>query len=300
MTAVAKQVQYFKGITNFGVLGILPIMPGISLKIPENYAIPPIIGNYCQLNFGQGFISPSLECDFVFRDVANELMTPSGSLGSPSGLFDFLQLRTNDAAYDCLSIGDITIQPSGLSDGFVLQSAKLGAVSISCSKGGEIQIHASFMGAAVIPQTTLLTFTGWSTANIMRFKNVNFAAPADNQIWEFGLSYSNDLSPDMSLNNSEFPANQLGGLPTASFNASMQINSRLNVPDNGTFPAPANPAALSFQIVGTYRTLTFNAPNPINNVKRNRTISAPRVMQPYNAILLGSSSFDRPCTFVIA
>jgi hypothetical protein len=300
MTAVATQVQFFKAIIQYGVMGVLETMPNITLNVPENYAIPPMIGNYCQLNFGQGFINPSLEVDLVFRDTSTGLMAASGSLASPGGLFDYLLLRTNDAAYDTLSIGDITVQPSGVSDGFVLKNAKVGAVSLSCSKGGEIQCHVSFMGAAVITQSTALTFTGWSTANILRFKNVNFTSPLDNQVWEFGFSYSNNLAPDMSLNGSEFPASQLGGMPTASFNANMQINSRNYAPNNGTFPAPTTPTALGFTIVGTTRTLTFNAPNPINNVGRSRSIQAPRIMQAYNATLLGATSFGLPCSIVVA
>lgn len=300
MTAVATQSQFFKGIVSYGALGVIPTLAGVTLNVPENYAIPPIIGNYVQFSFGQGFINPSLEVDFVFRDVAGELMTPtSGNFTAPTSFFDYAHLRSNDSAYDLASIGNITIQPTGTADAFVMTGAKISAYSMSCSKGGEISLHVSFVGTGLATLSTALVATAWSNANVLRFKNVNFASPMDNQVWEFGYSYSNNVSPDMCLNGSEFPAAQNGGMPTANFNMSTQIKT-VNRPDNGTFPVPGSLATISFTIAGTYATLTMLGPNPINNVKRNRTIQAPRIMQAYAATLLGGTGFGLPATVVIA
>ena len=299
MTTTAAQRQFYKGVITFGALGNIPCLPGVSLSVPENYAIPPIIGNYWQWNFGQGFINPTLDVSFVFRDVATELMTPtSGSVSAPTSFFDYAHQRSNDGAHDVPTIGNITIQPSGIADALVLQNAKIASYQMSCSKGGEIVIHASFVGTGIATIGSPLTFTGWSNANIMRFKNVTFASPMDNQVWEFGYNFSNNMTPNMALNGSEFPADQNAGMQTASFNMSTQI-ATVNRPDNGTFPVPGSLTPLSFIIAGTTKTLTFNAPNPINNSKRSRQIAAGRVMQASQYTLLGGDGISSPPVSIV-
>lgn len=286
MPAVVPQSAFYKSIIQLGTLGTIPVLPGITLNVNENYAVPPIIGNYWQYSFGQGFINPTLECSLVFRDVAGEVMTQA--------FWDAVLARSNDFSHDTPSIGDITFQdPDG--SGFILRNAKFASVSLSCSKGAEISLNCSFAGTNVDPITTPLAFAGWSNANIMRFKNVDFGGSLQAQVWEWGLSFSNNLTPNMALNGSEFPADQNAGMMTASFNMSTQIRTA-NRPDNGVFPAPAFAALQPIQIIiaGTTKTLTFFMQNPVNNTKRMRQIAAGRVMQPSSYALLGGSSTGSP------
>ena len=300
MTTTAAQRQFYKGIVSYGALGVLPTLPGVSLNVNENYAIPPIIGNYWQWNFGQGFINPTLETSFVFRDVSTELMTPSSTGTTPANFFDYAHMRSNDGAHDVASIGNITIQPSGTGDALVLMNAKIASYQMSCSKGGEIVIRASFVGTGVTTLGTALTFAGWSNANILRFKNVSFASPLDNQVWEWGYNFSNNMTPCMALNGSEFPADQNAGMQTASMNISTQI-ATTNRPDNGTFPVPGTLAPIVVIIAGTTKTLTATFPNPINNTKRNRQIASGRVMQASQYTLLGGDGISSsPANIVIA
>lgn len=299
MTAVARQMQWYRAIIHFGAtLGYLPVLPGISLNVNENFAVPPIMSNYWSFSVGQGFINPTLNCSIVFRDSATELLKPSGAAGSPANFWDFAHMRSNDGAHDAYTLGDITIQqPDG--SGFILRNAKIADYSLSCSKaGGDINVSASFVGTSVDPLGTPLVFPGWSNANVVRFKNVQFAPPLDNQVFEFGCSYSNQMSPNMALNGSEFPAEQNAGMQSANFNMSTQIGTQ-NRPDNGTFPPPATLATIQFSIAGSAHTGVWTAANPINNTRRSRNFSPPRLMQQSQYILLGGDSETLPPLSVV-
>ena len=284
MTAIPGQLQFYK---NFVVVNgvTLPALPGVSLSLPENYSIPPILGSYWQLTVGQGFINPSVDVSFVIRDVAGEVMS--------QGFWDMFHARTNDYSHDTTDIGDLVIWMADGTSGFILKNSKADSYSLSVSKGASISLNCHFVGSHVVPATVAPTFAGWSRANELRFNSIAFASPLDSQVFEAGLTYSNNHTPNMALDGTEFPAAQNAGMMTASMNISTQITTA-NRPDNGTFPSPSVLTPIQFQIVGSTKTATFLMPNPINNTKRSRQINTGRVMQGSNYILLGGNGITSP------
>jgi hypothetical protein len=309
--AGVPQTQWYKAVVliNGSMYACKP--EGTRLNCPKNYQVPAIIGNFWQLNFGEGIRQPMVDVSFVVRNKSNEVMNPA--------FFSMFHTRTNDAA------NDTTALTSGITfwngrQGFVLNNAKADSYTIGCSSGDQVRLSARFVGSTLTPLTTTPVYsTAFDRANILVFKYLTFLGTLANVVWNFNLTFSNNHSPNIPLNGTEFPVDQNAGMQTASFNYTVQAATQAanfatggatnpffnsawgQVPDNGLVPPPATPETVAFQITGTdfgttpvpfTRTFTLN--NPIDNTPDDIDVPQSRVMKQHSLVCLGGDGNTIP------
>jgi hypothetical protein len=278
---------------------------GTRLQCPKNFQVPPIIGNFWQLNYGEGLRNPMVDCSMVVRNKSNEVMSPT--------FFNYFHTRTNDAAFDTLPLTSGITFWNGRS-GFVLNNAKADSYTVGCASGDQIRISARFVGSTLTPITAIPAYaTAFDRANILVFKYLTFLAGLSNVVWNFNLTFSNNHSPNVPLNGTEFPADQNAGMQTVGFNFMVQAatqnplllqnatstnpfytSSYGTVPDNAAFPPPSSPTTIAFQIAGsdygaspTPFTRTFTLNNPIDNTPDDMDIPQGRVMRQHQYLCMG-------------
>lgn len=255
---MSAQTQFYKSWIVFGGLNI-PIYPGAQLNIPRNYAIPPIVGNYWQFNYGDGFVNPTIDVQIAIRDVATEALS-----------LNFLNLfmtRSADVAHDTSALTGGIVFYNGRR-AIQLLGAKADSFSIGSSKGDDIRFSARFCGTGIAATTAPLT-PAWSNANILRFNKGTFAGALAGILWRYDLSFGNNHNPDMSLDGTTGPANQNAGMMTVGFNVMAQA-----VDD--TAVSAVTSAALT--IAGANVSRTFTLPNLLCETPDNTGITAPRNM----------------------
>lgn len=309
--AGVPMTQFYKAVVliNGSTYAVRP--EGTRLQCPKNYQVPAIIGNYWQLNFGEGIRQPMVDVNFIVRNKSNEVMNPA--------FFSMFHTRTNDAAHDTTALaGGITFWNGR--QGFVLNNAKADSYTIGCASGDYIRLSARFVGSTITPITTTPTFTtAMDRANVLVFKYLSFLSGFSNVVWNFNLTFSNNHSPNIPLNGTEFPVDQNAGMQTARFSSTVQAATQAakfatggatnpfynssfgTVPDNGQNPPPASPDTIAFQITGTDYganptpfTRTFTLNNPIDNTPDDLDIPQGRVMKGHDYICLGGDGQSTP------
>ena len=268
------QTQFFKSIILIGG-NPYPCQPTCSLTVPKNFIVPMIIGNNWQFNYAEGLQQPVVDVNLVVRDVAGEV------LGST--FLNYFLTRTSDAAFDTSAIA------SGLDfwdgrTGFNMAGVKADSFSISGSKGQPIQMTARFCGTSISALGSAPTFTSWNNKNLLTFKHVNFAGALADIVWQFGISYANNHTPDLSLNGTNYAAAQNAGVPTAGLNIMVQAAD--SAPNNN--PVPVSLTAIQASIVGANVTRNLILNNAIDNTENNRAVGAGRVMRPHSYQCLGA------------
>jgi hypothetical protein len=287
-----------------GTLGgspaVYPAMPGMNFGLPKNFIIPPILGNYAQFNYTEGFQQPTMDVQMVPRDVASEVFG--------STFLNYFLTRSGTAAYDTSAIsGGITFW-NGY-EGYQFLGAKADSFTVSCQKGqSPIQFSTRWLGTTVNYITGWTSgYTGpaaWALQNLLGFANVNATDTTGtpilpSQIWQFAISFANNHTPDMSLNNSVFPAAQNAGMPTAGMQFRTQV-ALGNVPDNNptqfTGGSPNAPVTVSIVVTGTNQSRTFTLNNPIDQARNNRSVPATRVFRDHTYTSLAATSTGMPLT----
>lgn len=299
---MTAQTQWYRSAIVFGYLGVLPTYPGAMLECPENFAIPPLMGNYWAVNYGPGLKQPFLTCQFAIRDTsADDILagTVGGNYNSPAGLLDYLFSRSNDCAHNTPSLG--TMEFWDCRSRVVMENAKADAFQLSGSKGSDMLLSVRFCGTSCDMDTTTPTgltgFTGWHDANILRFPSVNFTDEFEDIVWSFNMSYTNSHNPDLSLEGSEFPSSCDAGQKVASMALVVQAADGLSNSQNGPV---ANGGDINLQISGTGRSLTLTMPNVLNTTPRNRSIAIPRTMRAYQYYCLGGDGTTIPPLYLSA
>jgi hypothetical protein len=265
--------QFYKSVLLIGSTPI-PAYPGATLRCDKNWAIPPIIGNYWQWNYGIGFRQPVVDINLVVRDKAGEALSAS--------FLNMFTTRSADAAHDTTAITG-GIQYWDGRTGFTMNGAKADSFSISCAKGEDIQMSVRFVGTTITALGSAPVVSAWDNTQILRFKGVNLGSAMTDKIWRFGLSFSNNHSPDMSLNGSEFPAAQNAGMMTVGFNC------RAQAADAAAIEAldASGPFAQTVVITGSTKTCTFTLNGLLANNPSDRVITVPRNMRDYVWSCLG-------------
>lgn len=281
------QTPFYAAVLLFGNTAI-PVLPGAQLTCPENWDVPPIVGNRWHFNYGDGFLQPTLDVSYVIRDKAGEALS--------STLLNYFLTRTNDVAHDTLPITNGVTLWDGRA-GFRLVGAKADSFSISCAKGQPIQFSARFVGFGdMVELTSAPAFTPWDATRVLRFNAINFNGNLAAKVWRFGLSFSNNHAMDMSLNGSRFAVNCNAGMMTAGLQLSMQGEAAGNIPPSGE--------PVEFTVTGGTnggsRLLTATANNPLLMNGRNRAVTAPRIMRDYSFDLLGGTSTTVPPLSVVS
>ncbi len=268
------QVQFYKSAFFIGDTA-MPAYPGARISCPKNWEIPPIIGNYWQLNYGDGLRMPTVEVQLPIRDKAGEALS--------STIFGYAHTRGANVAHDVSAITGSTYNGVAFWDGFsgwVLTGAKLDSYTIGCSKGSDIRFNLRFCGNGITAIGSTPTYAGWDTSKLLRFNAVTFGSPIVGKPWNFDLSFSNNCNPNLSLDGTQFPEEMNAGMQTAGLQMLFQAQDT----------APADATAVAITITGTSRTCVFTANNPLYNDPDSRAITPPRNMRQHSATLLGANA----------
>jgi hypothetical protein len=278
--------QFYKAICNIGG-NQYPVLPTAQFTMPKNFIIPPVIGNYWQWNFAEGFQQPSVDLVFLCRD--------KGSLGSLSEVLsttflNYWLTRTSDAAHDTTAIGSGVAFWDGRS-GFTLGGAKAESFTLSGAKGQLLQFTGRFLFNSITPLGAAPSFTAWDNSAPLIGKNVTFDGNFANEAWNFGLSFANNHTPDMSMDGTNLPTDNNAGLMTAGLNVTAQA-ALLTFPDNN--PVPGSLTAINITITGANGTRVFTINNPINQTPNNRAVPLGRVMRQHSYVAIGGNGQTTP------
>lgn len=174
----------------------VPVLPNASFSCPQNWALPPTVGNMWQYDYGQGLRQPVIDISLVVRD--NYSVATGSTEALAASFFANFLTRTPDNSYDSIYIGagggpppPIGAAPGGSygtldvtdgitfwdgASGFQMTGAKAASFTISTSKGDDLRFTCRFMGTGIHPiaQTGVGTnlfkvtdgsLTGSTTAN---------------------------------------------------------------------------------------------------------------------------------------
>ena len=272
---------YYKGILQIGGLNI-PCYPGASFAVPKNWQVPQVIGNYWAYHYTSGFQSPVVELQLVVRDVTTECLSTT--------FLNYFLLRgqgvvgtdSNDPISD-----DTTPIAGGINfwngrQGFNMTGVKADSFSLSCGKGEQIRMTARFAGTGMTVLSAAPTFTKWTSDPILNYKAVNFTGSLANIVWNWNTSYSNNHTPDMSLNNSDFPAAHNAGTRVAMLDYMLQASSA----------QPADLTGIGITIAGATLTRNLNFASILDGNPSDLTVSAPRSMRRHQLQILGTDPQD--------
>jgi hypothetical protein len=309
-TAVPQSIFYKSVVLiNGTAYSILP--NGTRISAPKNYSIPPIIGNYWQFNFGAGLRQAVVDVAFVPLDSTTGVISDT--------FLNYALTRTNDTSHDTSVIGPIAFWNGR--DGFTLTNAKMESFSISSSKGQPISFSARFVGGQLLPIGAYSSpFTTWDSSTytttqmqqsrlpILQFMSVNFLGGLANVVWSFNLTFSNNHTPNIPLDGSEWPIAQNAGMQTVAFNCMVQAatlkavdinynSSYGTVPDNSPATGapdntvPGSLTTIQFTITGaTMGAVTFTLNNPVDQTPDEHDVQAPRLMRSHQYSCLGGGA----------
>ena len=295
---------------------VYPVLPTATLVKPVNFIIPPIIGNYWQWNYAEGFQQPAVDLIFIVRDKG---IGGAFSEVLSSTFLNYWLTRSSDVSHDT----SIIASTAGLGatnsiadpvnggycgllfwdgqSGFALGGCKAESFSISASKGQLLQFTGRFLFNYLTTLSAAPTVGGWDNSVPITGKNcqVKFAG-SNAPVWNVGLSFANNHTPDMAIDGTNLPANNNAGMMTAGLNLTVQAATTTVVDNNAAdFGGSAMTAgAISLVITGnaasTPNTRTFTITNPIDQSRDNRTIGLGRVMREHSYVALGGDGQTSP------
>lgn len=282
---MANQTAFYSSYVEIGGANYPVLGNGARLSAPANWAIPPIIGNLWQVNYGAGLVSPVVDVNFAVRDKASEVLA--------TAFLNTFLTRSADAANDTSILSGGIVFWNGRS-GFTLNNAKADSFVLSCSgKGADLNLSARFLGTSITALGAVPAGAPygsapiiWDKSPLLRFASVSFGGALANVVWSFSLSFSNNSNPDLALDGTTGPSNINAGLQTCGLQYTVQA-ATTSVIDNGLLPPPSSPTALTIVITGANITRTFSLSNPIDATPNELTTNVPRVMRSHQVIALG-------------
>ena len=268
-----QPIPYYEAYIQIGALQI-PAMPGMSLTAPQNWVVPPMIGNRFPVNVGKGARNASIDVSLIVRDKATEALSTSFL-----GLFN----TRGSLPYDNTAIitGGITFWNGN--SGFIMKGAKPESISLACSYGEDIQLNCRFVGSDEEGLNTCLTvistpptLPSWDCTPELRFDACNFSSPLTNEVWRFGLSYSNNHRPSKAMHGGVFPIYMNAGQPSAAFNIMVQELASV----------PSDESAVTLSIAGTAFTRNFTLNRIKDNTPNNLSVEVPESMRMHDYLCL--------------
>lgn len=265
---IQQQTPYYESGILIGALAI-PALPGMRLRAPKNWKVPPIIGNKFQVNRSKGARTASVDVNLVVRDKANE------ALGST--LLNYFFTR------GALPGDNTSVIPGGVQfwngvSGFTMFGAKADSFTLSAEYGSDINFSCRFVGSCdgghtdascLQPLASAPAISAWDTSQILAWDVLNFGSPLTDDVWRFGLSYSNNHRPDRSMQGTTFPKAMNAGMPTAGFNTMIQAIAA----------TVADDSSLSISLTGNILSRTFTLTRIVDNTPDDITVEVPENMR---------------------
>lgn len=259
-----------------------PVHPRPRITLPPNWIVPPIIGNYAAVNYGEGLTEPVVEFNFAVRDYSTVNNATQPSVLS-SGFLNLFHTRSSDVARNTSALSGGIQFWTGRS-GWQLNGAKADSYTIGTSKGDQIRFSARFCGADFSALGSAPSFTQWDKTRVLTFKAANWSGGLNNLVWTWDMSYSNNHAGDMALTGLTTPAAQNAGQPTGGLQLTVQEA------DNGS--VPANDASAAFVITGVNgggKTLTMTLNSLLDMTPNDITQDMPVVMRTHQYQLLAAT-----------
>ena len=186
--------QFYKGCVAMNGIQ-LPVLPGVRLSAPHNWDLPPIAGNYVQSNRGEGARNAVLTFQLAVLEGSMGFLLGSG------GIMDALLARTDDAAHDTYS------NYFQFHDGRIvweLSGAKVERVSLSCARGQRLTMDITVVAPSLnvinsAPSPTASTYFS-NAGQVVTFAGINFLGYLTDHVVSFELGYTNNHTPDPTIN----------------------------------------------------------------------------------------------------
>lgn len=250
----------------------LPALPGMALTSPKGWVVPPIIGNRFQVNRGKGARMAAIDVPLVVRDRSDEVLSAT--------FLNYFFQRTGDSFDNTFAI------PGGVkfwngAAGFNMKGAKADSFTINADYGGDVSFNCRFVGSTnggnqdtdcLEPLTVAPPNPDFDDTPVLRFESANAGGVLADNLWQWGLSFSNNHRPDRSMHGSVFPKFMNAGMATAGFNMLVQALA----------PVPADDTSASLVITATGFSRTFHLPRIVDNTPDDMTIEVPESMKRHN------------------
>jgi len=281
MAYPTPQVQTYEAGLLIGNLQV-PALPGLSGGMDEALIFPPIIGNFWHFQYAVGLQMPTVDCQLVLRDNANECFALN--------FLSYFMNRSNDVSNDTYVIpGGITFYDGA--DTYLLGGAKADSFSLSAAKlsGEMVNFSCHFCGTSWLP-VSAPSLSAFSADPPLMFSNVTFGTGLNNVgIWRLGMTFSNNHHPDGELDGNTTPAAWNAGMMTGSMNLEVRALDGVNTLRNG---------AAQFSVTGNNVSRTFTMANAHCTNWRRRAVAAPEVMRQYNYDLGSSDGRTTPIVLI--
>jgi hypothetical protein len=274
-----------------------PVAPnGANLSWDQNFQAPAIAGNFCQQNYIEGFQMPTMDLNFVLLDGSSSVLPITASF-----LNSTFMTRSNDYQHDISAI------TASFFDGFSGWSGfkvKGGNWSLRGGKNMSLQFSAgfaAFRGSGDSAPSSITSapaaYTAFAGAPL-HFQCLSFLknGSAFDGINQFSLSYSNNLTPDMTMQGSgpqrTFPIDVNAGMPTASLSLTFQADAVSYIDPGDT---------LDILVVQNSLTTRFTVKLALPSDRYSRNVGSGRQMRTYNSgVLLGTGNTNATLPVVIA
>lgn len=278
--------QFYKGVILIGGSQI-PVLGGADFGADENDMIPPIIGNYAQLNVAEGMITPVVNLSLAPRDKAGEALA--------NAFLTYFLMRSNDAAHDTPVIADGFTFWDGRS-GYHFDGAKADAFTLGGSAGDFLRFSVRLCGMGEPePLTAAPGFTAYTDVPILSFPRLNFGGVYEDRVERWNISFSNNHTPDGSLVGARYPAGWNAGMWTAGMNLLMKTTADADAPQNGD-PIPIQIRSA----LDPARIATVTVVNPHFNNPKSRNLSPPHVKRNHQLTCLAPKNNGQGCPITIS
>ena len=276
MSAI-QPIQFYRGVIKINNVNI-PFLPGVSLPLPDNYDIPPVIGNDYQLCYGDGVIMPMFSGNVHLRDTAGEAL-------SSTFLSPFLS-RTSDAFHDTTALTNGIQLWDGLS-GYDIAGVKPDGFTLSGSFGAPLAMSVRYVGTTATENVGAppTNSTGFTPCSILRFNKVTFGGNLASAVESFQLSLSNNHVPNGGLSGGRGPVAMNAAQQTVALTLTMNAQSAADV---DTFLPDGT--AIVITITGSSKTRVFTINNPLVLNRKSRGIAAPHTKRTYEIACLAANS----------
>lgn len=233
---MGNMIQWYKGMVMWDGILLPVVANGASLDWNTNYSVPALAGNYHEQNYIEGVQIPT--CDLQLLSVDGEA-TKNPILAT---FINKIMTRSADAAHD------VTGYDFSFFDGYSGWSgfkAKANSFNIRGAKGEDVGISMQLMCykpvASTITSITTAptTHNGWTGAPV-RFQSLIFKknGTAFDGVVSFNLTYSNGLTPDMSMGGAAqqvYPIDCNAGLPTCALQLVFHANNVAHLAEGDSF-----------------------------------------------------------------
>jgi hypothetical protein len=268
-----QPTQFFEAgiiISNLGLQ--IPCLAGAGMDLPENFLIPSIIGNRWRFNRVRGLTQPVIDMPICLRDRSDEALS--------STFLNWCFGRTNDSAYNTPEIPGGIVFFDG-ADAWLCNGVKFDSFTLTVAKGELLGFNARFIGTDAVP-TSAPAAIAWDNTPPLNYESCTFPVGSgfEDEVWQFGMSYSNNLIPNYALNGKRGPKKQNAGSPTAGF----------NIRTMAKYILPADDSTVPMVITGNNVTRTFTLNRVACGNRNSRKVEQPHVMRNYTFECLGGDS----------